>query len=253
MSFTEPKFNPPFIAHRGASALAPENTLAAFLLAKQHGAFWVEFDVMLSADGEAVVIHDESVARTTNGQGDVDKINYVQLAQLDAGSWFHPRFAAERIPTLQETIILLNQQQLAANIEIKAILGQEHIVVRKVLADIKEFWAPGKPSPMISSFSMPILQHVRQQQPDAMIGMLIHEWFVGWEDVCAVLQPHAINLNQAIITPAIAARIKQLNKSILCYTVNDIHRAQELFAMGVDAVFTDKFIDMAQALAALKT
>jgi glycerophosphoryl diester phosphodiesterase len=242
------KFVPPLIAHRGASALAPENTLAAFLKAKQQGATWVEFDVMLTADGEVVVIHDESLERTTNGHGDVDKITYAQLAKLDAGSWFNAAFAGERVPTLVEVIEFLKIHQLAANVEIKAIPGQEEMVVTKVLESINRYWSKDMTPPLISSFAMPILHHVREQQPAALIGMLIHEWFDEWESVCQALNPVSVNLNEEIITPAAASRIKQADKLITCYTVNDPARARELFAMGVDAVFTDRFADMLKSL-----
>jgi glycerophosphoryl diester phosphodiesterase len=241
------EFLPPFIAHRGASAVAPENTLAAFLQAKKQGAKWVEFDVMLTADGEAVVIHDETLDRTTNGSGDVDKITYAQLQKLDAGSWFKPEFAGEKVPTLRETIAFLKQHQLNANVEIKAVPGQEESVVVKVLADIRQYWSSDMPPPLISSFSTPILQHVRQQQPDALIGMLVHEWFEGWQSLRDALNPVAMDVNQEIITPAIAAEIKANGRLILCYTVNQPERARELFAMGVDAVFTDCFAAMLKA------
>ncbi|MES2218466.1 MAG: glycerophosphoryl diester phosphodiesterase [Pseudomonadota bacterium] len=242
------KFVPPLIAHRGASSIAPENTLAAFLLAKQQGATWVEFDVMLTADGEAVVIHDESLERTTNGIGDVDKIIYSQLAKLDAGSWFNPAFADERVPTLREVITFLKKHQLAANVEIKAIPGQEAAVVTKVLAEIKQYWSATMTPPLISSFSMPILQQVRQQQPEALIGMLIHEWFDGWEEIAEALNPVSMNMNEEIMTPTVATQFKNNNKLITCYTVNQPARAMELFAMGVDAVFTDRVPELLTAI-----
>src|SRR5438552_7543288 len=87
------------IAHRGASALAPENTLAAFHKAKEIGAKWVEFDCMLASCGEVVVIHDETLDRTTNGLGRVIDYPYSYLKTLNAGSWFNPIFADEKIPT----------------------------------------------------------------------------------------------------------------------------------------------------------
>lgn len=95
------------IAHRGESSRAPENTLAAFRGALEAGADFVEFDVHLSADGVPVVIHDETVDRTTEGSGRVDTLTVAQLKALDAGSWFSAGFAGERIPTLGETLELL--------------------------------------------------------------------------------------------------------------------------------------------------
>ena len=242
------KFDPPLIAHRGASALAPENTLAAFLTAKQQGAQWLEFDVMLTADGEVVVIHDETLERTTNGRGNVIDLSAHELTQLDAGSWFNPSFASSRISTLRDVIDFLRVEKLAANVEIKAAPGHEEKVVTRVLADIRQHWTAEMMPPLISSFSTPILQHVRHQAPDALIGMLIHEWFEDWEVLGAALNAVAMDVNEEIMTPGMAAKIKKMDKLILCYTVNSPVRARELFAMGVDAVFTDNFAEMLQAL-----
>src|SRR5436309_263912 len=98
---------PPFIvAHRGASALAPENTLAAFRRALEAGAPAVECDVHLTADGAPIVIHDARVDRTTNGTGEVASLTLAALRALDAGGWFDPRFAGERLPTLEETLAI---------------------------------------------------------------------------------------------------------------------------------------------------
>lgn len=124
-------FNPPIIAHRGASKYTPENTFAAFRKAKELGINWVEFDVMLTADGEVVVIHDETLERTTNGTGAVIAQAYSYLRTLDAGSWFDPSFANEKIPTLREVIKLLNELDMFANIEIKAQSGNEETTAKK--------------------------------------------------------------------------------------------------------------------------
>ena len=99
-----PSALPLLIAHRGASALAPENTMAAFRLAVEAGADLVELDVRLSADGHPVVIHDAYLSRTTDGLGPVARTPLAALQRLDAGSWFAPRFAGERIPTLDEVL-----------------------------------------------------------------------------------------------------------------------------------------------------
>jgi glycerophosphoryl diester phosphodiesterase len=242
------RFDPPLIAHRGASAFAPENTLSALLRAKELGATWVEFDVMLTADGEAVVIHDETLDRTTNGRGAVDQTTYLALAQLDAGSWFKPEFAGERVPVCREVIAFLKEHQLSANVEIKGIAGQEEKTVIKVLAQMKECWTADMPAPLISSFSMPILQLVRKLRPEALLGMLIDEWFAGWGKMAEDLNPQVMNLNQVLMTPALGVLFKKQQKLITCYTVNEPARALELFAMGVDAVFTDNLVELLAAL-----
>lgn len=235
-------FKPPLIAHRGASRFAPENTLAAFLKAKELGAKWVEFDVMLTACGEAVVIHDDTLDRTTNGSGYVCAQSYDYIRKLDAGSWFSPAFSQERVPTLREVIIFLRTHQLAANIEIKILHGDEEKTVKKVLADIQAEWTEEMMPPLISSFSMKVLHYVCQYSPQAMIAQLVDAWFPGWEEHAEKLQCKAINVNQVVVTPEKIAQIKAMNKFIFAYTVNDVVRAKELFAMGVDALFTDDIV-----------
>ena len=108
MSMVAPPL-PWVIGHRGASGSAPENTLAAFRKAAALGARWVEFDVRLSADGRCILLHDDTVDRTTDGKGRADRMMLEDLAGLDAGAWFDREFAGETIPTLEETIDLLGE------------------------------------------------------------------------------------------------------------------------------------------------
>src|SRR6056297_841327 len=92
-------------AHRGASAVAPENTLAAFTAALQAGADGIELDVHLTRDGVPVVMHDETVDRTTNGSGRIRDLSHAEIDDLDAGSWFGPRWRGEKIPTLEKVLV----------------------------------------------------------------------------------------------------------------------------------------------------
>lgn len=241
-------FQVPVIAHRGASRYAPENTLSAFRLAKTLNAQWVEFDVMLSADGVAVVIHDETVDRTTNGTGRVRDLTCQQLQALDAGSWFEAGYAGERIPTLKEVILCLQELQLSANIEIKATVGEEEATVLKVLSDIKAYWAENSMPPLISSFSVPILRMVRQHAPQAQLGLLVDEWFQDWETVCHELQCVSVDVNHEIVTPDIVSHIKTVSELLLCYTVNSPEQAKELLSWGVDAVFSDDLVHVLPAI-----
>ena len=93
--------------HRGASALAPENTMASFRMAAAAGADYLELDVQLSLDGELMVFHDETLERTSDGHGRMDGMSAAELARLDAGAWFDARFAAERIPRVSEVLAWL--------------------------------------------------------------------------------------------------------------------------------------------------
>src|SRR5690606_29353427 len=102
-----------------------ENTLAGFRKAAALGVRWIEFDVRLSADGECVLLHDDTLDRTTNGRGRADLLSLSELRRLDAGSWFGAEFVGERIPTLDETIRLCSELGLAANVEVKPGPGAE--------------------------------------------------------------------------------------------------------------------------------
>src|SRR4051794_34519268 len=98
---------PKVIGHRGAKAYAPENTLAGIRTAAQQGARWVEVDVKLTRDGVPILMHDDTVDRTTNGKGAAATLDFAELRRLDAGAWFGPAFAGERIPTLEEALALV--------------------------------------------------------------------------------------------------------------------------------------------------
>lgn len=239
MSFINFSIQPPVIAHRGASAVAPENTLASFRKAKELGATWVEFDVMLSADNEIVVIHDETLDRTTNGKGLVIDYPYSYLKTFDAGSWFDPVFSNQHIPTFIEVIHLLNELNLSANVEIKAQIGKEEFTVKKVLDILHTHWKNNENQVLISSFSLIILNLVRQYSKESALGFLMDEWDDQWEVVCDRLHCATVNVNHCILNPENIALIKQSQRLLLAYTVNDPFKAKELFSWGVDAVFSD--------------
>lgn len=239
LSLLKSSFVPPIIAHRGVSAQTPENTLAAFLKARQLGLNWVEFDVMLAATGEAVVIHDDDLKRTTNGEGRVIDCSYHYLKTLDAGSWFNPVFANEGIPLLQEVLNLLCHLQLAANLEIKPLPGYEQATVQCVLEVLQENKA-SLPAPLlISSFSPLVLQMIRKTSTSLLLGVLMDEWHANWQDLCAEVQCISVNLNHMLLNRTRVEEIKAQGYFVLAYTINNIERAWELLSWGVDALFSD--------------
>lgn len=230
---------PRVIAHRGASGYAPENTLIAFIKAAQLGIKWVEFDVMQSACGEPIIFHDHLLERTTNGKGVAEEYPYSFLRTLDAGRWFHSRFSGEAIPSLAQVMNFLSEANVSANVEIKeVILNQEALVVR-VLDELKPFLAENKIKLLFSSFSFDALYFLRQHSPDCLLGLLLHDYTPNWQALAESLNCVSINVNHEVMTPEWARAIKNLGKTLLCYTVNDVERAKELYAFGVDAVFSD--------------
>lgn len=233
------QFKPPVIAHRGACAYAPENTMISFTKAVQLGMKWVEFDVMLAASGEAIVFHDEILDRTTNGHGEVLSQSYHQLRTLDAGKWFDPIFSGEKIPLLQQVLDFLKQNKMAANVEIKPLPGQEATTALKALSLIAPLFPQPNPSILFSSFSVESLRVLRQHSPNCLLGLLLHDWEHNWEIISEELGCVSIHVYQRIMTKEMAEKIKKMGKLLLCYTVNDPTRAKELYSWGVDAVFSD--------------
>lgn len=233
---------PKLIGHRGLKGLAPENTLASFKKAKELGFSWVEFDVMLSACGEAIVFHDSRLKRTTNGKGWVSHKTYAELSKLDAGTWFNKAFANEPIPTLQQTLVCLAELELAANIEIKPSLGKDIATAQKTLEIIHAHWPQQLVKPLISSFSRLSLATVHSLDSTLPLAMLYNKLPRNWQKTADALNCVSINLNQKYVTLTQIRQIKQTGRLALVYTVNDFQQAQSLFAWGVNAIFTDSLL-----------
>lgn len=227
------------IAHRGASAYAPENTFAAFEKARLMGATWLEFDVMLSADGEAFVFHDDLLDRTSNGKGPLAAANSSALGMLDAGAWFSKQFVGQRIPKFCDLLDWLSAHDMNANIEIKPSEGQAEATTRAVIKALEQHWPKTKAPPLISSFNHEALQYCRRLHPELPIGLLLY----GWDDDCLnkaqSLRCCSIHIDAASLTKARALQIKDNNYLLLVYTVNNPRLAKKLFSWGVDAVFSD--------------
>jgi glycerophosphoryl diester phosphodiesterase len=239
-------FNPPVLAHRGASADAPENTMPAFVRAVQLGIQWVEFDVMLAACGTPIIFHDETLDRTTNASGDVGAYPYVYLQTLDAGSWFKSTYSGEKIPTLDQAAEFLVGTGLHANVEIKPLPGQDEATVDATLKVMSAYFAEDSPQILYSSFSIPTLKYLRARAPHCLMGLLMHEWLSDWQQIADALHCVAINVNEEILTAERVRQIKDTGRMLLSYTVNNIDRAEQLYGWGVDAVFSDHAAQIAR-------
>ncbi len=227
------------IAHRGASAYAPENTLAAFDKALALGSRFIEFDVMCSADGVPFIIHDDSLKRTTTGKGEVGKVDAAYLESLDAGSWFSKQFKGQKIPSFKDVLKWLTFSQVQANIEIKPFPGAEEQTTTAVLSELHRYWPHEKPLPLISSFSWDVLNLCRSIAPEMPLGLLLHHWEDEWLQKAKQLECYSININRRILTEARAKAIKNEGYVLCSYTVNRKRLANKLFSWGVDAVFSD--------------
>lgn len=229
---------PRLIAHRCGGALAPENTLAGLRIAARLGVKAVEFDAMLSRDGIPVVIHDETLTRTTNGRGSVAAATLADLQGLDAGSHHHPAFAGEPLPTLAAVLALCDELNLAANLEIKPAAGQDAITGSTV-AMLAAACAPHA-GLLLSSFSTIALDAARELAPELTRALLLESIPADWQQRlqahdCSALHVAARNLDHDAAKAVIAARIP-----LACYTVNQQSEAEALFALGVSAVFSDR-------------
>ncbi len=240
---------PRIIAHRGAKANAPENTIAAFRRAHEEGARWVEFDVQLSADGQPVVIHDHTLERTTNGRGEVRAKTLAELQALDAGAWFGRSFAGERIPSLAETLEFLASRGMGFNLEVKPCAGRERETAEIALELVKRRWPSGLPTPIISSFKLDSLAAARDVDPGLPRGYLVDKLPPDWRATAERLDCAAIHPGMRRLTRDQAREIKSAGYALLTWTVNDVGRGRDLLAWGADSLITDAPGDIAAGLA----
>ncbi|KAB8030962.1 glycerophosphoryl diester phosphodiesterase [Fluviispira multicolorata] len=230
---------PRIIGHRGAKGYAPENTLSSFRKAKELGATWVEFDVKETEDGILVIMHDDDLDRTTNGKGPMAKTPWTVVNELDAGAWFDQAFSGEKIPTFDETILLLKELKLGANIEIKPCPNRDERTAVAIANAIAKKWPKELPQPLVSSFSMDSLRTAKRTHPDLIIGALFETLPSDWKKIAKEVQAQTINLDQDIVTLEMIKEINNEGYPVLTYTVNDKKRAYDLFNMGVHSIFTD--------------
>ena len=167
---THHKDQPLIIAHRGASGYAPENTLSAIDFAMKSDAQMIEIDVHLSKDGHVIVIHDETVDRTSNGSGKVNEMTLDELRQLDVGSWFSDEFAGEKMPTLQEVMNMINGEKKLL-IEIKSGVKIHPEIDRKVAEAILD--AGALDWCIVQSFDTSTLKEFNRQWPEITLHKLI--------------------------------------------------------------------------------
>lgn len=242
---------PLIIAHRGLSARFPENTLAAFAAALDAGAEMMELDVTLTRDRQLVVIHDDTVDRATDGAGTVSAMTLADLRRLDAGSWFDPRFAGERIPTLDE-VLALARGRAGVNIEIKASAVEADFpadaVEHQVLAVVRRFSMVD--AVVVSSFEPKCLRRLAAMAgPRPRLAVLTETPFAPADlGLCREIGAWSLNPGWGFVTQAMVVAAHAESIRILSYTVNDPVVARHLLALGVDGFFTDDAGGMSSAL-----
>ncbi len=223
---------PTIFAHRGASAYAPENTLAAFELAREQGADAIELDVKLSADEIPVVIHDSTVDRTTNGSGSVANLSLASLQELDAGE-------GQRIPTLDEVFASVGKD-LYINVELTNYGAPNDALVDKVVEVIEKHALQERI--LFSSFFAKNLTRAAQLLPDTPRGLLALSGALGiWARSFGFRSKdyQAIHPNMKNVTEKMIARAHQRGQRVHVWTVNTTDEMRYLAAWGADGIFTD--------------
>jgi len=230
---------PMVIAHRGASAHAPENTLAAFRLAIDHRADGIELDAKLTADGKVVVIHDQTVARTTGARGVVREMTLAQLKTLDAGSFFSSAFTCEPIPTLEEVFIEVGSQVLI-NIEITNYTSVWDALPDKIAELVIRYGL--QESVFFSSFHPLNLVRIRRRLPETPAALLtivggFGKLFQG--RLGRLLSPDILHPYFTDVSPAMLAREHAFGRRVNVWTVNRPEDMRRLFNVGIDGIITD--------------
>ncbi len=231
---------PLVLAHRGASHDAPANTLAAFLLAVELGADGAELDVQLSSDGEVVVIHDWTLEGTTDGQGRVADHTLAQLQSLDAGSWFDPVYAGQRIPTLQEVIDAVGAS-LLLNIELKTESRQDDGLAAAVVRLVEENRLQDRV--VISSFNPLAVWRVGRLNSSLPVGLLYsHDmpFYLRRPWLRHLVQPDALHPEYAQVDGAYMSWARERGYRVNTWTVDDPGDMWRLMRLGVDAIITNR-------------
>jgi len=243
---------PKLFAHRGGGSLAPENTLAAVKLGQSLGYRAHEFDVKLSKDNVAMLLHDETLERTTNGTGRACDFTWSELSGLDAGAWHSAAFRGERLASFEAIARQLIASGDMANVEIKPTPGFERETGLAVAREAARLWAGSKVPPLLSSFSFDAIMAAKEAAPGLPRGWLVGEF--GDEDWGRLEAIGAVSLhtNHKKLDPANIARIHDRGYRVMLYTVNDVAVAEQLLAAGADGLFTDNLQVFAERFPALR-
>lgn len=224
------------IGHRGVAHRCPENTMASFAEALKLGIDMIELDVQRTLDGHLVILHDDAVNRTSNGKGPVRAQNLHDLKALDFGSWFDPRFAGERIPTLAEVIDLV-RGKAELNIELKTTSALDPGVERQLVAELKaaDFLADS----LISCFDHYALRAVRAEETSVRLGALYANATGLAVDMARWAQAGALHPYFPFVTPRLVEEAHAANIQVNVWTVDSPDLARRLMSWGVDGIISN--------------
>lgn len=231
------------IAHRGASAYYPENTMIAFEKAVEMKAEMIELDVALSKDGIPIVFHDAQLNQHTNGDGYLSAFTLDELKELDAGSWFDPKYSNQQIPTLKE-VLQFAQDTIALNIEIKSEAVSDSIdggIEKKVVELVSEFDMQNHV--LFSSFDYRTLLHFKELAPKIPVALLYNKAQSNYllpNQLVKKYKVDAFNCSYRQLSRGWIANLNEYRIPSFIYTVNSKKRMQKLIEAGVNGIFTDK-------------
>ncbi len=232
-------FIPPVIACRGACVRAPENTMPAFIAAREDGARWIETDVKLTEDGRPVLMHDDTLDRTTNGHGPVADMTWADMQNLDAGSWFAPEFAGTRVPALEELLVFAREANMRLTLEIKPCPGRAQVTTMVTLIKTAGLWPATLPPPLITSYDIDSLIIAAQLHPGWPRGLLLDAWRTDWRELAILTKATVLSLNVNVLTPERMEALHSAPVPVLAHLLTDTASAKNLFHAGFRAVFSD--------------
>jgi len=247
--FLKRRSRPLIIAHRGSSAHAPENTLAAFQLAAEQGADAIELDVDLTFDGHAVVMHDATIDRTTDGQGRVSALTLAEIRQVDAGRWKSTAFRGERVPLLDEVFEAVGQRVLI-NVEVKSTSLHSNGVETQVAVLVRRYGLIERV--IISSFNPLALRRIKQIEPRLACGLLVapdlpvylrRAWLAPLIPQLDARHPHHSQVDRRLVEKC-HARGQRVN----VWTVNEAATLAAMTRAGVDGIIGDDPVWMRRTL-----
>lgn len=223
------------IAHRGFSGKYPENTMLAFSKAVEIGADGIELDVHFTKDGEIVIIHDETIDRTTDGTGFVRDYTYEELSKFNAYGRFEGQFEFQKIPTLREYFELVKDVEgFITNIELKTGIFEYEGIEKAVIDLVKEFGLEDRT--ILSSFNHFTVMRCKEYEPSIKTGFLVESWIIGMGEYT---KSHGIDCVHPIfvnLKPELYAEMKNAGREVNTWTVNEYDDIRRLADMGVDAL-----------------
>jgi len=226
------------VAHRGFSAIAPENTVAAFRRGIEAGANMLEMDVMLTGDNHVIVFHDYRLGRTTSGSGLMKRTNIHQLKSLDAGIWFSEEYRGERVPLLDE-ILEMSKGRVRLNIEMKHRRHNGvYALVERCIKIVERHTM--RDEVIFSSFNLEALRHLHYKAPHLRFAPLYrHNLNPTPRSFPLQYGAQGVVLNHLFLNRTTVRQFHNLGMKVFVYTVNGSARIEKVIRMGVDGVISD--------------